>query len=83
MDVWSVGIMTYVLLSGNPPFNGSDEKEIIKKVKAGRISFQNPVWDHVGDSAKDFIRSLLTIDRHERPSAQDALNHPWMLEVIK
>lgn len=82
MDVWSVGIMAYVLLSGNPPFNGSDEKEIIKKVKAGRVSFQNPVFDGVSEMAKDFIKSLLTVDRAVRPTALDSLNHPWMLEVI-
>lgn len=61
-DVWACGVITYLLLSGLPPFNGEDEVEIIKKVKEGRISFISAAWENVSDEAKNFIQTLLTVD---------------------
>jgi calcium-dependent protein kinase len=78
-DIWSVGVITYILLCGQPPFNGENDKEIMKKVRAGKFSFDNSsVWNQVSDKAKDFITQLLTYDQHERPSAAQALQHPWI-----
>lgn len=44
-DIWSVGVITYILLSGSPPFNGDNDKEIMKKVRAGKFSFDSPCWN--------------------------------------
>ena len=54
-DIWSCGVITYIILSGNPPFNGASDQEIMKKVKKGDFSFQDPVWQNVTAEGKDFI----------------------------
>ena len=51
-DIWSVGVIAYICLSGTPPFNGESEREILKKVKNGEISFQSPVWESISTLAK-------------------------------
>lgn len=66
-------------MSGVPPFNGSSDQEILKRVRLGRFSFNNSNFDKVSNAAKDFIRRLLTKDVNERPSAEEALSHPWIL----
>jgi calcium-dependent protein kinase len=55
IDVWACGVITYILLGGVPPFNGHTDKEILKKVKKGKISFEDPRWENISDQAKDFI----------------------------
>lgn len=72
-DIWSCGVITYIVLSGIPPFNGASDQEIMKKVKLGKFSFQDAVWGSVSDDAKDFITQLLTKDQDKRPSAELAL----------
>ena len=80
-DIWSCGVIVYIVLSGIPPFNGASDQEIMKKVKLGKFSFQDAVWGNVSDEAKDFITALLTKDQDKRPSAEEALQHPWILKV--
>lgn len=80
-DIWSCGVIAYIVLSGIPPFNGASDQEIMKKVKLGKFSFQDAVWGNVSDDAKDFITQLLTKDQDKRPSAEQALQHPWIIKV--
>ena len=82
-DIWSVGVITFILLSGQPPFNGDNDKEIMKKVRSGKFNFDSPAWNQVSDSAKDFIRKLLTYDASKRPDAEKAMKHPWIAELSK
>jgi calcium-dependent protein kinase len=70
-------------LSGIPPFNGASDQEIMKKVKSGKFSFADPVWASISAQAKDFITQLLTLDQNKRPSAAQALTHPWITEATK
>ena len=77
-DIWSCGVITYIILCGVPPFNGETDKEILKRVKAGEIKFSHPVWKKISMNAKEFIQSLLTPDPKKRPSAAQALKHPWI-----
>ena len=82
-DIWSCGVITYITLSGIPPFNGASDQEIMKKVKSGKFSFADPVWATMSADAKDFITQLLTLDDKKRPSAEEALKHPWIAEANK
>ena len=69
-DIWSIGVITYIVLSGLPPFNGFTNEEIIQKIKVGKFNFiplQN--WKNISDVAKDFISGLLTKDAKKRPTA--------------
>jgi len=80
-DIWSCGVITYILLSGMPPFNGQSDQEIMKKVRAGAFSFDDKVWNNISDNCKDFIRQLLTFKADDRPTASDILKHPWIVEL--
>jgi len=80
-DIWSCGVITFIVLSGIPPFNGSSDQEIMKKVKAGKFSFSDPVWNSMSDMAKDFITQLLIKDQNKRPTANEALQHPWIQQA--
>jgi calcium-dependent protein kinase len=80
-DIWSCGVITYILLSGVPPFNGQSDQEIMKKVKAGQFRFEDKCWNAISDNAKDFIRQLLTYDQEKRPTAEQILQHPWVTEL--
>ena len=65
-DIWSIGVITYILLCGYPPFYGDTDAQIFSSVKAGRFDFPSPDWDPISDTAKDFIRSLLALDPTSR-----------------
>jgi calcium-dependent protein kinase len=69
-DIWSCGVMLYIILSGVPPFNGSSDQDIMKKVKIGKFSFADACWTNISDGAKDLITKLLTYDIDKRPSAE-------------
>eukprot|EP00742_Colponemidia_sp_Colp-10_P002048 GILJ01002188.1.p1 GENE.GILJ01002188.1~~GILJ01002188.1.p1 ORF type:complete len:487 (+),score=92.76 GILJ01002188.1:68-1528(+) len=77
-DMWSLGVITYILLCGFPPFNGNDNATIFRKIMKGDFSFDFPQWSHVSDLAKDFIRRLLTVDPKARFTAPQALQHQWL-----
>ena len=82
-DMWSVGVITFILLSGSPPFGGKNEKDIMNTVKSGKYNFNNPAWKNVSDLAKQFIERLLEMDPSKRMSAAEALHHDWMKKVIE
>ena len=78
-DLWSIGVVTFVLLSGYPPFYGDTEAEIFAAVKRGVFEFRSPEWDPISDLAKDFIRSLLQKDPAKRPTPQvSCRGHVWV-----
>ena len=77
-DNWSLGVVAYVLLSGNPPFFGENNKEIFLKVMKGKYYFTGPEWKNVSKQAKDFISKLICVDVNKRMGSEHALNHPWL-----
>eukprot|EP01017_Pseudomicrothorax_dubius_P003273 TRINITY_DN10426_c0_g1_i7.p1 TRINITY_DN10426_c0_g1~~TRINITY_DN10426_c0_g1_i7.p1 ORF type:complete len:428 (-),score=113.13 TRINITY_DN10426_c0_g1_i7:461-1744(-) len=79
-DVWSCGVITYILLSGFPPFNAQKDEQIIKKIEKGEFSFSARVWQNVSDRAKGFIRRMLEYEPTSRYSARQALDDPWLKE---
>lgn len=80
-DIWSCGVILYIILSGQPPFNGQSDQEIMKKVRIGKFSYADPCWSNISDKAKDMINQLLTYDADKRPSASNSLQHPWITEM--
>ena len=77
-DVWSCGVLLYILLSGFPPFNGTTQQDIRAKVKTGKYSLTGGVWPVISPEAKDLVAKLLTFDPAQRISAEQAFQHPWL-----
>ncbi|KAG9093987.1 hypothetical protein FRC06_011284 [Ceratobasidium sp. 370] len=78
VDIWSIGIITYVLLCGYSPFRATTQPELIEETMRARIEFHHSFWSHISQSAKDFIKYLLNPDPNARPTAAEALKHPWL-----
>lgn len=78
-DMWSVGVIAYILLCGYPPFRAKTQADQFKRVVEGRVEFvPNKGWSGVSEDAKDFIMSLLQLDPHKRLTAKQALKHKWL-----
>ena len=77
-DLWSLGVITYMLLSGTPPFAGNGENEILSRVKKGSYDLNISKFDKVSAHAKDFIKKLLVMDPKKRMSAKQAQEHVWL-----
>ena len=82
-DMWSIGVIIFIMLSGFPPFNGKSDDEIIGKVRRGQWNFNNEIWATISSEAKDLIKNLLTVDINARLTAIQALEHPWIKQRSK
>jgi len=77
-DLWSLGVIVWMLLAGYPPFHG-DEKVMMQKIKAGQADWSHKSrWKPVSEDAIDFVKLLLNKDAQLRPEAQEALQHRWL-----
>ena len=79
-DIWSCGVILYILLSGKPPFAGDDDNEIMANVTTGQYDLHCAPFNRISKSAKDLIKKLLIMDKDKRISAHEALNHAWFKE---
>lgn len=80
-DLWSIGIVLYILLCGFPPFYGENDNEIFRAIQKGDFKFPSPEWDGISEEAKDLISKLLKKDPSKRISASAALVHEWFDKV--
>ncbi|KAJ8551321.1 hypothetical protein K7X08_000691 [Anisodus acutangulus] len=80
VDIWSVGVMLYILLSGVPPFWAETEHGIFNAILRGHIDFSSDPWPSISHGAKDIVRKMLTSDPKQRLTAIQVLNHPWIKE---
>ncbi|XP_056881527.1 myosin light chain kinase, smooth muscle-like [Takifugu flavidus] len=78
-DMWSIGVICFILLSGESPFQGNSDTETLALVTEASYEFDEESFEDISEQAKDFIRSLLKKDRRCRLSCTEALVHPWMI----
>jgi len=83
VDIWSIGVITYVLLCGFPPFYGEVQKDLFDNIMAGNFDFPDPEWTDVSEEAKDFIKKILIVDPAKRMTAEEALQHQWVTQGTK
>ena len=77
-DMWAIGVLAYVLLSGLSPFAGSSDIETLKNVKNCDWEFDSEAFKNVSEEGKDFIRRLLTKQKEKRMSCHECLQHKWL-----
>nr|XP_005887972.1 PREDICTED: myosin light chain kinase 2, skeletal/cardiac muscle isoform X2 [Bos mutus] len=77
-DMWSLGVITYMLLSGLSPFLGDDDTETLNNVLSSNWYFDEETFEAVSDEAKDFVSNLIVKDQRARMSAAQCLAHPWL-----
>ncbi|KAK3205493.1 hypothetical protein Dsin_019539 [Dipteronia sinensis] len=79
-DIWSVGVMLYILLCGVPPFWAESEHGIFNAILRGHVDFTTDPWPQISSPAKDLVRKMLTSDPKQRLTASQVLSHPWIKE---
>ncbi|XP_072239060.1 calcium/calmodulin-dependent protein kinase type 1D-like [Leuresthes tenuis] len=80
VDCWSIGVITYILLCGYPPFFEENETRLFSKIMRAEYAFHSPFWDDVSESAKGFIRNMMEKNPTKRFTTEQALKHPWIAE---
>merc|ERR1719394_1566059 len=78
VDVWSIGVISYILLCGYPPFYDENDANLFAQILKGEFEFDSPYWDDISEEAKDFIRSLMCVNVENRLTCQTALEHSWI-----
>jgi len=78
IDMWSIGVIMYIMLCGYPPFFGETDADVLAKVRLGNFSFNAADWKNISEDAKTLIRYLLKMNPRDRYTAEQTLNHEWI-----
>jgi len=79
VDLWSLGVILYILLCGFPPFYHESTAQLYKQIKKGEYDFPDPYWTDISPEAKNLVQCLLTVNPKKRYTAEQVLQHPWII----
>ena len=79
-DIWSSGVIMYVLLCGHPPFRGRSQKDIFDSILRGKLMMEGGIWNKISEEAKDLLRMMLETNPSKRAGAEEVLRHKWMTQ---
>jgi calcium-dependent protein kinase len=82
-DIWSCGVLAYIMVCGYPPFYGDRDPDILKMVKAGKFDYPPEDWDRTSPEVRDFINKMLTSDFRKRPPANEIKDHVWLKKKVQ
>ncbi|XP_034851332.1 serine/threonine-protein kinase 33 isoform X3 [Mirounga angustirostris] len=77
-DIWSIGVIMYLLLCGEPPFLASSEEKLFELIRKGELHFEDPVWESISDCAKSVLKQLMKVDPAHRITAKELLDNQWI-----
>ena len=77
-DIWSIGVILYILLSGEPPFYGDSDDAIFQSILRGELDLASEPWREISAGAKECVRLMLVSNPRRRATTQQVLAHPWM-----
>jgi len=83
VDLWSVGVIVYIILCGFPPFHHENNALLFELIMSGKFSFPDPYWTNISAQAKDFLKKLLIVEVPGRMTAAAALKHPWITGEVR
>lgn len=83
VDIWSAGVILYILLCGVPPFWAETEQGVARAILRGSLDLTREPWPRISDGAKSLVRQMLQMDPRKRPTAQQVLEHPWLQNARK
>ncbi|KAI4825135.1 hypothetical protein KUCAC02_020833, partial [Chaenocephalus aceratus] len=81
VDMWALGVISYILLSGTMPFEDDNRMRLYRQILKGKYSFSGEPWPNVSNLAKDFVERILMVDPSERLTAGQAIKHPWVVSM--
>jgi len=82
VDIWSIAVITYVMLAGYPPFDGENDIEVFASILSIRYDFPSPEWNTLSASSKTFIQSILLENPKQRLTASGCILHPWIMDNV-